>query len=101
TRRVATQRPARTPATTVVSAITYWLTSTSWCQRIESAARTRQKAPTTPVSGREALIAAITGGIASSPIRTTLEPTSPSRTATTLATTIAIEAGPESSCRLA
>ena len=46
-------------------------------------------------------MAAITGGIASSPISTACPPTSPSKTAIALAMSIAITAGPESSCRLA
>ena len=68
-----------------------------WFQRIERSARTRQNAATTAVSGREALIAAITGGIASSPMITTWFEASPSRTAIALAISIAISAGPDSS----
>jgi hypothetical protein len=41
-----------------------------WPHRIERRASTMQKAATTAVSGREALMAAITGGIARSPTTT-------------------------------
>src|SRR5215204_6262678 len=46
-------------------------------------------------------MAAIKGGIASSPIKTGPGASRPSTSATALATNIAISAGPESSCRLA
>ena len=56
-----------------------------------------QKAATTAVSGSEALIAAITGGIASRPTITSWLEVSPSSTAIALARSMAIRAGPESS----
>ena len=70
-------------------------------QRPESAARTTQTKHTIAVSGIEALAAAITGGIASSPISTAGAPNTPSRIAIVLAMVSASSVGGEISCRLA
>ena len=58
-----------------------------------------QNAATTAVSGSEALIAAITGGIARRPTMTSWFDARPSSTAIALARSIAISAGPDSSWR--
>ena len=60
-----------------------------------------QNTATTAVSGRDPLVAAITGGIARSPMKTSVSVVTASTTTTALARSIAISAVPERSRKLA
>ena len=69
-------------------------------QSPERAPSTKQTMLTIAVSGSDALVAAITGGIARSPISTAGPPSMPSTTATVPAIAIATSAGGEISWML-
>ena len=96
----ANQIPPSAPATTMAPDTHRWPSSIP-PQSGESAARTMQNTATTAVSGSDALVAAITGGIASSPMNTSVSELTASMTTTAAAMSIATSAGPESSFRRA